>query len=137
VHDGEGSILLVDDDDDLRQTVGDLIEALASVRVLRVPGYHQLVALRSEALGSRLAIVDINLGAGQPSGFDVYLWLRDQRYPGQVVFLTGHALGHPLVQRACALGDARVYSKPISVAELERLLDEPEPGPDRPATAPA
>jgi DNA-binding NarL/FixJ family response regulator len=137
VQDGGGSILLVDDDADLREAVGDLIEMLSGVRVLRVAGYQELLARRSEAMHCRLAIVDINLGAGKPSGYDVYQWLRDLHYPGQVVFLTGHALGHPLVQRACALGDARVYSKPISVAELQHVLEDPEPEPEpvRPAVA--
>jgi FixJ family two-component response regulator len=63
-------------------------------------------------------ILDINLGPGEPSGLDVYRWLREQGFAGRIVFLTGHAADHPLVSQAYRLG-AHVLQKP---ARIQRLL---------------
>src|SRR5579862_5380074 len=60
---------------------------------------------REEALGSRLAILDVNLGPGCPSGLDAHSWLAAEHFSGRIVFLTGHAQSYPLVERAGALAD--------------------------------
>ena len=82
-------------------------------------------ARRSEVMACGLAILDINLGHGVPSGVDAYHWLRDQGFAGRIVFLTGHAHDLPLVRRATQLGDAEVYLKPITADALKDLVEEP------------
>jgi len=69
-----------------------------------------------------LALIDINLGAGQPSGVEVYRWLRARGFGGRIFFLTGHAMNSPFVAEAVRLGDAQVLSKPIRPDRLIRLL---------------
>ena len=69
-----------------------------------------------------LAIVDINLGSDRANGIDAYEWLKEQRFGGRIVFLTGHARSHPLVQQATERGDVKLLEKPIGSAELRAIL---------------
>jgi DNA-binding response OmpR family regulator len=117
----DGHILLIDDDDDLRDAISDLI-GLFGARCLALPSLEALAADSHKALRCRLAILDVNLGDGQPSGVEAYEWLRAQGFAGRIVFLTGHAASHPAVARAATLG-VQVLAKPIESAELRALLD--------------
>jgi len=119
-----GGVLVIDDDEDLLGALSDLIAALSQRPCLTMRSLAELVSAAPSALECDLAVVDINLGSGEPTGIDVYEWLRARGFRGRIVFLTGHAFSHPLVQRACALGHARVLRKPIGVVELRALLDE-------------
>jgi DNA-binding response OmpR family regulator len=115
-------VLLVDDDDDLV----DVMRGLLADEGARVHVAHSLGEVerqRDDALASDLAILDVNLGAGQPSGVDVFEWLRAGGFAGRVVFLTGHARAHPLVTAAAAIPGTRVLSKPIGLRELEQLVE--------------
>ena len=49
--------------------------------------------------------------ARRESGLDAYRWLRQFGFRGEVVFLTGHAAHHPLVEQARALGKAKVLAQ--------------------------
>lgn len=116
----DGRILLLDDDDDLRDALGDLL-ALFGAGCLSLPSLAALMASELEALACRLAILDVNLGDGQPSGVDAYEWLRARAFAGRIVFLTGHAASHPAVANAASLG-VRVLAKPVESAELRALV---------------
>ena len=76
----------------------------------------------SAALACTLGILDVNLGSNQPSGLDAFAWLRAERYPGRIAFLTGHAMTHPLVERARQMGEAVVLPKPLEISKLLALL---------------
>jgi ActR/RegA family two-component response regulator len=121
-----GEVLVLDDDDDLRDALGDLVHLLSGRSSLGLGSYEALVAARARVLGCELAILDVNLGPGVPSGLDAYEWLRAQHFAGRIVFLTGHAKSHPLVRRACALAHARVLEKPIGIDEVRALLMPPK-----------
>jgi DNA-binding response OmpR family regulator len=112
-------VLFLDDDEDLREVVADIL-ANMGIAVDAVGSFDQLVGRDVAAFD--LAVLDINLGPGSPSGIDAYRWLKDHRFAGRMVFLTGHARSHPLVAEALRLGDASVYDKPISAAEFRALL---------------
>ena len=84
----------------------------------------QLKDAAQEALRSELALLDINLGLGQPSGIDAYNWLRERSYQGRIVFVTGHAFGHPLVDEARRIGGAAVLAKPVPFDQLTKLIRE-------------
>jgi FixJ family two-component response regulator len=120
-----GGVVLLDDDEDLRAALGDLVQHLTNLPCLTLCNVAELVAHRDEVLGSGLAILDINLGPGQPSGLDAHAWLAKEGFRGRVAFLTGHARSHPLVARAATLGGVEVLQKPIGMAELRRLLALP------------
>jgi DNA-binding response OmpR family regulator len=66
-------------------------------------------------------LLDVNLGAGQPSGIDAYRWLREHSFPGRIVFLTGHATTSPEVIAARSHGQT-VLEKPIDIVKLGALV---------------
>ena len=116
------AVLLLDDDEDLLDAMGDLVRLVCGAECLRLRSFGELVAEREAALACERALLDINLGPAQPSGLDAYAWLKQQRFGGSIAFLTGHARSHPLVARAAALEGASVYQKPIGVDELRQIL---------------
>ncbi len=115
-------VIFLDDDPDLRDVFTELMKNLgiAVETVASVPELEEVMSRPDGAFD--LAILDINLGPGAPSGIDAYRWLKEHRFTGRMVFLTGHARSHPLVSQALQLGDASVYDKPISVAELRAIM---------------
>jgi FixJ family two-component response regulator len=113
---------VLDDDDDLRETLVGVLHEVFSVGCLDASSYAALVALGERAHAARLAILDINLGPGVPSGIDAYRWLAQQGFSGEVVFLTGHARSHPWIREACQIRGARVLEKPISLEQLRELV---------------
>jgi DNA-binding NtrC family response regulator len=116
-------VIFLDDDQDLREAFAAVMAGLgiAAETVSSVAQLEDAVTRASESFD--LAILDINLGPDAPSGLEAYRWLKAHRFPGRMVFLTGHARTHPLVSEALRLGDARVYDKPISVAELQGIME--------------
>jgi ActR/RegA family two-component response regulator len=118
-------VLFVEDDDDLRGLFVQIVDAFLARPCVGVASYDEMVGLGDAALRCQVAVLDINLGANQPSGIDAYAWLRHRGYHGRIVFLTGHASSHPLVVEANRLGDAEVYSKPIDVDRMLSVLAEP------------
>jgi DNA-binding NtrC family response regulator len=121
---GTGFVLYVEDNDDLRELVVELVTVVLKRRCVGVGSYEELVALGEEALGCSVAILDINLGPNRPSGIDAYMWLRDKGYTGRIVFLTGHASTHPLVVEAQRIGDAEIFSKPIDPDRLRSIVED-------------
>lgn len=118
-------VLLLDDDDDLLASMSDLIRLAFSRDVLKVHSFDELREHGDEALACDLAILDINLGPGEPSGLDALGWLRDRGFAAPVVFLTGHARTHPLVAQAQESGEAEVLEKPITSRNLGEVLEAP------------
>jgi DNA-binding NarL/FixJ family response regulator len=121
----EGGVLMLDDDEDLRDALGDLVRLVSGRSFVGLGRYTELGANRARVLACELAILDVNLGEGALSGLDAYDWLRAQGFAGRIVFLTGHSDGHPLVRRASALGRALVLAKPIGLDEVRALLASP------------
>lgn len=118
-------VLLVEDNDDLRESLGDLFR-LAGVECVAAASLADVEAQAAEALACRLAVVDINLGPDTPSGIAVHRWLRERRFAGRIVFLTGHARTHPLVEEALHLDGVRVLDKPLGVDAMMALVRENE-----------
>jgi FixJ family two-component response regulator len=116
------TVLILDDDKDLRDTLGEVIGDLCRSSCLFAGSYDELTALGGRLDECGLAILDVNLGPGRPSGVDAYEWLRARGFQGRIVFLTGHARTHPAVERAARL-DAAVHQKPLSVDALCSLVE--------------
>ena len=76
-----GFVLYVEDNDDLRELLVELVTVAFERRCVGVGSYEELVALGEEALGCGVAILDINLGPNRPSGIDAYRWLRQKGMP--------------------------------------------------------
>jgi DNA-binding response OmpR family regulator len=114
-------ILIIDDDEDLCSIMSELLLMSGIKACVVARSYEELEAQRAAALECGIAIVDVNLGPGRKSGLDVYNWLRAEGFGGKIIFLTGHALTHPLVSAAAHTPNTQVLAKPIGISELQRL----------------
>lgn len=117
-------VLVLEDDEDLRFILCELLAASGADECVSAGSVDELRRKREAVLRCGLALLDINLGAGVPSGLDAYRWLRDNGFAGRTVFLTGHARSHPLVREALALEQVRVLSKPIESNILLSLVKD-------------
>jgi DNA-binding response OmpR family regulator len=117
------AVLLLDDNDDLRMVMSELLLTKGAT-CIGARSLAEVVELGARCLKCQLAILDVNLGPGCPSGVDAYRWLKEQSFAGRIVFLTGHARTYPGVAEAHALG-VKVMEKPVAVADLLKLLDSP------------
>ena len=116
------TILFLDDDDDLREAVTAVFGMLGR-ECLALPSVAAMIDTRDTALACELVILDVNLGDGLPSGVDAFAWLRDQKFGGRIVFLTGHARSDLTVARASTLSE-HVLQKPLSTEELRALATD-------------
>lgn len=117
-----GTVLLLEDDADQLEMLSMALSLVCGCDSVRARSYDELLKIEGAALGSAVALLDVNLGPRQPSGIDAYHWLRDHEYRGRICFLTGHARSHPLVAQALAAGDAQLIEKPISTDQLCALV---------------
>lgn len=118
-------VLVLEDDNDLRSLLCDLLVASGATGCVSAESLEELVRQKEQVLGCGLALLDVNLGAGVPSGLDAYHWLKEHGFTGRIVFLTGHARSHPLVRQARELAGAQVLSKPVDAKVLMTLVREP------------
>jgi DNA-binding NtrC family response regulator len=119
----EGRVLIVDDDDDLRESLAELVEIALGERVLGAASLDDVVALGDRALECGLIIIDVNLGSGRPDGLCVLSWLRARHFAGDAVFLTGHGILSHEVEQVQDTEGVPVLSKPIEVDALLSLVE--------------
>lgn len=118
------SALLLDDDDDLRETLAEVLRETCQLECIAVASVGSMIAEADRVLRCETALIDINLGEGEPSGLDAYRWLLDHGFTGRIIFLTGHAATHGAVRDLIDSGAAGVLQKPTSVARLRAVLEE-------------
>jgi FixJ family two-component response regulator len=117
-------IFVLDDDLDVCQSVGDIVGAWGFDPCLS-QSYADMVSRGAEVLACEHALLDINLGPGQPSGIEACRWLRDNGFARPIVLMTGHAADHPLVKQALTAGPGQLLRKPFGLGELRRILAAP------------
>jgi FixJ family two-component response regulator len=110
-------LLVVDDDEDLLEMFS-LLFANADVPCVTARSLADVTLLEPQLRQITSAILDVNLGPGQPTGVAVAAWLRERSSVIRIIFMTGHAPEHPLVVQAS--GDSPVFTKPI---ETQVLVD--------------
>jgi ActR/RegA family two-component response regulator len=125
VTDQKPFVFLLEDDDDLRSMLGTYLGISGRCTVYAIESVRELESHSSDLPHLLAAILDINLGAGEPTGIDAYRWLRSHGFAGRIIFLTGHGSGHPSVQEAYLLGDAIVMEKPAGIVQLESEIFKP------------
>jgi ActR/RegA family two-component response regulator len=132
-----GGVLFLDDNDELREIVVEMSAAISGRPCLGLRSVCELQQKRDLVLDCELAVLDINLGPGEPSGLDAYAWLVAERFKGRIVFLTGHAKSDALVERAYRLHNARVFQKPLDFGALQDLLGGQRAGDEAVMSRPA
>jgi DNA-binding NtrC family response regulator len=123
------SVVLVDDDVDLCDAVGDVLLTVGVHECLAFASLAQVQARAYDVLHSELAILDINLGYDNPTGVDVFNWLRGEGYTAPIVFMTGHATLDPRLAAALELPNTCLMLKPFSVDALVGALRREKPAP--------
>jgi DNA-binding NtrC family response regulator len=116
-------ILVVDDDEDVRLALGDIADTFCARGWVGAGSAADVVALGPRASGFGLAIIDVNLGAGEPSGIEVLKLLRDSGFHGKAVFLTGHAQSHPTLERVASVEGVPVLAKPLGLDAVLALIE--------------
>ena len=117
------NVIIVDDDADLLHSLGELLELECAVKCQLFNDFDDLQQIEDEIKNFRsvdTAILDINLGVGKKSGVEVYRWLRDHAFLGQIILMTGHAKNHDLVIQASSISNVHIFEKPL---DLPRLFD--------------
>ncbi len=120
-------VFLLDDDADLRESVVAVLRVMMDSDCVAAASVAEMMEQQEAVLACTVAILDINLGSGRPSGLDAFRWLRARSFAGAIAFLTGHARHHPLVAEAYRIGEVQVLEKPIDFRQLAAILDI-EPG---------
>jgi DNA-binding NtrC family response regulator len=115
-------VLFVDDSIDLCQLIELTCQSLPDVECISVTSMSAVVERAEQVLRTEVAILDVNLGPGEPSGVDIYRWLKGRNYHGKIVFLSGHARKDPLAGEAAAISEVDFFQKPLGFDQIESLL---------------
>jgi DNA-binding NtrC family response regulator len=121
----DSRVFLLDDDADLRESVVEILRVMTGADCVSAASVAQMMEQHEAVLCCTLAILDVNLGAGRPSGLDAFHWLRARSFSGTIAFLTGHARHHPLVADAYQIGETKVLEKPIDFDRLAAMIAVP------------
>ncbi len=116
------AVLLLDDDADLRSAFSDFVEMQCGRPCLAVGSFEEMVAAAEAVQKCSVALLDVNLGPGKPTGIDAYRWLVSQGFSGRLYFFTGHARVHPLLAEIEKLGGVQVLAKPLDADKLMEVL---------------
>lgn len=119
-----GRLLLLEDDDDLRESLAIALSMSQGAEICDYESYEALVTDRARALTCSAAILDVNLGRDAPTGIDAATWLRAQGFTGLILFLTGHAASYPAVARMSGEPGTSLVTKPVALDALTSLLRE-------------
>jgi ActR/RegA family two-component response regulator len=117
-------VLLLEDDADLREVLEEALPMLGLGNVFACANVPELQGASERALACDGAIIDVNLGPGQPTGLDAASWLRSKGFTGRIVFLTGHASSYPALVQLCRLPGNALAKKPVELASLTALLQD-------------
>jgi len=118
-------LLFIDDDSEIAQSVGELLE-LEQFEV-RVACDAERALVLAREFRPQIVVCDVELGAGT-SGYELGIALR--RTPGlaetHFIALSGHNLAD-VRERALEAGFARVLGKPLDLETLRRALADGAP----------
>lgn len=116
------TVLFVDDSRDLCEVIEALCQSLPEVECVYATSMSGVQERAAQALRTSLAILDVNLGHGEPSGVEIYRWLKANNYPGRIVFLSGHTRTDPQVEEAARISGVDFFQKPVSFDQIEGLI---------------
>ena len=124
---GHGRVLVVDDDPEVLDALGEILDGLG-YEVSTATSVEQAIAAMT---ASRPQVVFLDLLMPGISGLEALTYFRQHHRTLPVIVITGDP-GHERVQKARAAGAFDVLAKPFSMATLQSLaardLREVRPG---------
>jgi len=116
------TVLFVDDSSDLCQVMELMCQSLPGIDGICLTSMSAVLKRAAQVLRTDLAILDVNLGPGEPSGIEIYRWLKGQNYRGKIVFLSGHTRTDPQVVEATRISGVDFLQKPLAFGQIEALI---------------
>ena len=114
---GQGHILLVDDEANLRELVGTMLRALGYVVTLAEDGMQAVEVFRADPAAFDLVLLDMTMP--RMNGRDTFAALRALRDDVRVLLTSGYVESSEL-ESALALGATGVLNKPFDLSDLSR-----------------
>jgi CheY-like chemotaxis protein len=115
----EKRILIVDDDEDIRSNMSDILGDMGYCTSVAADGPEALELLAKSSYD--IALLDLRM-AGM-DGLELYRTIHSL-YPETEAFLISAYTGDGVAEEAVRSGILRVFRKPLDVAELIRTIDE-------------
>lgn len=116
------NVLFVDDNSDLCMVIELLCQSLPEVECICAASMSAVLERAAQVLHTGLAILDVNLGPGEPNGVEIYRWLKGQNYHGKIVFLSGHCSTDRLCEEATGISGVDFFQKPLEFGQIEALI---------------
>jgi DNA-binding NtrC family response regulator len=116
---GEHVLLIVDDDDGMRDTLLDILEEEGYRVALAEDGLTALDAIKS----ARFDLVLMDIVMPRMNGVEVLKHVKSIDEDVLVIMMTAYA-GNDLIEQAMELGAYRVLRKPLDVTEVLSLIRE-------------
>jgi len=111
------SILIVDDDDAICETLSDVLEALGYRTVIASDGVEAVACIQKEDF----ALVLMDLRMPRMGGVQAYREILKWRPAVKAIMMTAYATSD-LVQEALRAGAREVLSKPLAMDRLLNLI---------------
>lgn len=115
-------VLFLDDDKSLCFLMVELFAESRDIEIVTASSYAQFITHEKDILTFDIIFLDVNLGAGCPTGLDAFQWLREKDYRNKIVFFTGHALSYPEVKEALKTPNVFNLEKPAPIKKIEDLI---------------
>ena len=116
------AVLFVDDSRDICEVIETMCQSLQEVECVCASSISAVQERAAQVLRPSLAILDVNLGPDEPSGVEIYRWLKGKNYRGKIVFLSGHARMDPQVEEAARISGVDFFEKPLAFGQIETLI---------------
>ncbi len=111
------SILIVDDDEGICETLSDILETLGYRTVIAADGEEALACIQKEDF----ALVLMDLRMPKMNGVQAYREIRKRRPTIETIMMTAYATSE-LVQEALRAGARAVFPKPLAMDRLLNLI---------------
>jgi len=114
----KGHIFLVDDDQDIRSSLGDLLKHLG----YGVSDFASAAAFFQQASRFSPAVLVLDMRMPQMTGLDLQKALREQDWPLPIIFISGESKNQEIID-AMKFGAVDFLWKPFDYTQLVQVID--------------
>ena len=114
----KGHIFLVDDDQDIRSSLGDLLKHLG----YGVSDFASAAAFLQQASRFSPAVLVLDMRLPQMTGLDLQKALREEDWPLPIIFISGESKNQEIID-AMKFGAVDFLWKPFDYTQLVQVID--------------